>query len=85
MINYTLDYEFAKEGNFTINLFVNKLLSINFVNKNKQISKEGPATNGNGNHSMVITANADRWGFSTEMAIGSTVIKINRYESSQPL
>ena len=47
MINYTLDYEFAKEGNFTINLFVNKLLSINFVNKNKQISKEGPATNGN--------------------------------------
>jgi|688.fasta_scaffold389095_1 hypothetical protein len=30
------------------------------------------------------TANADRWGFSTEMAIGSTVIKINRYESSRP-
>jgi hypothetical protein len=54
MINYTLDYEFAREGNFTINLFVNKLLSINFVNKNKQISKEGPATNGNGSHSMVI-------------------------------
>jgi hypothetical protein len=45
-------YEFAREGNFTINLIVNKLLSINFVNKNKQISKEGPATNGN--HSMVI-------------------------------